>query len=176
MNSIYVIDNYIGITNIITKKKLTLGMSFYSKSIIFTHKYNKTLKINSFVSFSNTKKKCVALKFYNTLNFLYYSDESLGFMLFLNPIKGGFLAYGLGIIAFVPKSQCSFSFKHLLILYLKNKEKQQFLSNSTFLLTNNIASSFFSVRVPFKLRKFKVSPQRAWKKNFSRFSKKKKTF
>lgn len=120
-NNIYTLDNFVDTTNIINNQKFLMGSSFYSKRFLFKHKHNKNLQMSLFLSFSYLKQKPRALEFYNTLKMFKISKNSIKTMIFLNPIKGGFLAYALGVVGFVPKSQCSVSFKHIYKMYLNKK-------------------------------------------------------
>ena len=104
------IDNYTNFSNVVTNKPLDLGVSFYNKSFLFKHKFNKHFKINSFLNVSSSINLPLCLRLYKNFQILQLNNRAKfkKQMFFLNPRKGGFIVYSIGVKGFLPRSHTFF--------------------------------------------------------------------
>ena len=115
LTNITQIDNSVNFSNIVINKPINLGVSFYSKSFLFKHKFNKHFKINSFLNVSNSIDLPACLKLYKSFQILQLNNRAKfkKQMFFLNPRKGGFIVYSIGVKGFLPRSHTFFFLKKI---------------------------------------------------------------
>jgi hypothetical protein len=170
------VDNYTSLTNILIKNPLPVGFSFYTNRFLFKHNLNKNFKINSFLNFSNSYNSTLSLKLYNIFQILQKKNRAQfkKQMFFLNPIKGGFVAFSIGVKGFIPQSHTPFLFKRLLKGRL-NQASDLVLSTSSFLVSKeHEIRKYLSFKVPFY--KIKVTLFPSYTLQFSKVSARKKWF
>ena len=170
------VDNYTSLTNLLTKTPLPIGFSFYTNRFLFKHNLNKNFKITSFLNFSNSYTSTLSLKLYNIFQILQKKNRTRfrKQMFFLNPIKGGFVAFSIGVKGFIPQSHTPFLFK-LLLKGCLNQSPAFVLATSSFLVTNeHIIRKYLSFKVPFY--KIKVTLFPSYNLQFSKVSARKKWF
>jgi hypothetical protein len=160
LSNIKQVDNYASLTNILIKNPLPIGFSFYTQRFLFKHNLNKKFKINSFLNFSNSYNSTLSLKLYNTFQILQKKNRAQvkKQMFFLNPIKGGFVAFSIGIKGFIPQSHTSFLFKRLLKGRL-NQTSDLSLATSSFLISKkHEIRKYLSFKLPFYKIKVTLFP------------------
>jgi hypothetical protein len=176
LSNIKQVDNYTSLTNILIKNPLPIGFSFYTNRFLFKHNLNKNFKINSFLNFSNSYTSTLSLKLYNIFQILQKKNRTKfrKQMFFLNPIKGGFVAFSIGAKGFIPQSHTPFLFKRLLKGRL-NQSSDLVLATSSFLVAKeHIIKKYLSFKVPFY--KIKVTLFPSYNLQFSKVSARKKWF
>jgi len=174
LSNIKQVDNYASLTNILSKNILyLLDFHFIPSVFIFKHNLNKNFKINSFLNFSNSYNSTLSLKLYNTFQILQKKNRAQvkKQMFFLNPIKGGFVAFSIGIKGFIPQSHTSFLFKRLLKGRL-NQTSDLSLATSSFLISKkHEIRKYLSFKLPFYKIKVTLFPN--YNLQFSKISAKK---
>jgi hypothetical protein len=154
------IDNSINFSNIVTTKFVSTGFSFYNKSFLFKHKFNKYLKINSFLNVSSSMDLPLCLRLYKSFQILQLNNRAKfnKQMFFLNPRKGGFTVYSIGIKGFLPRSHTFFFFKNFLKRRLI-QNKHLVLALSTFFISNqHVTKKYLSFKIPFYKIKITLYP------------------
>jgi hypothetical protein len=170
------VDNYTLLTNILIKKPLPVGFSFYTNRFLFKHNLNKNFKINSFLNFSNSYNSTLSLKLYNIFQILQKKNRTKfrKQMFFLNPIKGGFVTFSIGAKGFLPQSHTPFLF-HRLLKGRLNQTSELVLATSSFLVVKKHSiKNYLSFKIPFYKLKITLFP--SYNLQFSKVSARKKWF
>ena len=123
-------------------KTFTYGNSINSKLMVFCNVFNNLLKfkLQSFI-FSGFNPHFIDL-FQSTLNKIYETENKYKSILILNPVKGGFSCYALGVFGFLPES-------HALIFFKKILQKVRALKRKS-ITSNFLLLDIFRKRSSFK--------------------------
>lgn len=148
-----VVDYGLFPTNVFYKDVVDTGSSFFPKKSSLFHKFNKDLKLESFLPFLSIENSLVP-NLLGNLKIISTAPTSLRTLLFLNPVKGGFKVYSFGAVGFMPKSHVllflnQFYSKYILVSNFK-KDHFTLVNKSVDMLYNfNIYYKYFFLRIPY---------------------------
>lgn len=140
-----------------------LGSSLNSGNYTYTNVSNLALKFKknncSFIGSNST----FLASFYNSLYNINSSQNKYKNLFILNPVKGGFNCYTLGLFGFLPRSHANKLFYELVLNILREYNFSSCLTFFSFFRTNILRSNLFVFR--FSLALGNVSLYPCYKRN-----------